>query len=124
MQRIQEPKIQINIHDRIYSFVLSVVNTTTKLQNNPQNIIFINQILMSSTSVSAYSQEADAAKSRKDFIAKYTITKKGLKETAFWLKNILDTNQTINNGITLLRNESEELLKIISKIIINTKNKS
>lgn len=91
-------------------------------QNNLQHIIFINQILRLATSVGANNQAADAAELRKDFIAKYTIVKKELKKTTLWQKIIFDTNQSINNDIKLFRNESEELLKIVSKIIINTKN--
>lgn len=128
--QIKDPKIQIasnskqiNIHERIYAFVLEVIKLTQQLQKNPSNIVIVNQILRSATSVGANDQEADAAESRKDFIAKYTIAKKELKETSYWLKLINDTNQTINNDIKTLRNESEELLRIISTIIINTKNK-
>ena len=122
--QINKPEVQIDIHNRIYKFVLAVINMTTKLQKSPQNMVFINQILRSSTSVGANDQEADAAESRKDFIAKYSIATKELKEAGYWLRLIEDCNQTTKNDIKLIRNESDELLKIVSKIIINTKNKT
>ena len=122
--QINEPGVQRDIHKRIYEFVVTVIKITRLLQRNPENQVFINQILRSATSVGANDQEADAAESRKDFIAKYSIVKKELKETGYWLRLIEECNQSINNDIKLIRNESEELLHIVSKIIINTKNKS
>lgn len=126
MQICKDPKNQTgkkDIHERIYDFVLEVINITKELPKNPQNMVIMNQIIRSATSVGANDHEADAAESRKDFIAKYSIVKKELKETSYWLRLINDTNQTINYDIKLVRNESEELLRIISAIIIKTKNK-
>ncbi len=112
-----------DIHERIYQFVIRVIKLTKTMKPTPQNLIFINQVIKSATSMGANDQEADAAESRKDFIAKYTIVKKEAKETNYWLRVISDTNPELKLRLVNLRKEGLEILLIVSKIIINTKNK-
>src|SRR3989344_4332209 len=81
-----------DIHDRIYKFVIRVINLTKILPKTPQNDVIIYQLVKSVTSMGANDQEADGAESKKDFIAKYTIVKKENKETNYWLNIIEDTN--------------------------------
>ena len=75
------------------------------------------------TSVGANDQEADACESKRDFIAKYTIAKKELKETNYWLRLIVDTNPDFKNRMKELQQEGKELLLIISSIIKKTKSR-
>jgi len=112
-----------DIHERIYQFIIRVINLTKTMKSTPQNLIFINQIIRSTTSMGANDQEADAAESRKDFIAKYSIVKKETKETNYWLRIISDTNGELKLRLANLQKEGIEILLIVSKIIINTKNK-
>ncbi len=112
-----------DIHERIYQFIIRVIKLTKMMKPTPQNLIFINQAVRSATSMGANDQEADAAESRKDFIAKYTIVKKETKETNYWLRIISDTNPELKLRLVDLRREGLEILLIVSKIMINTKNK-
>lgn len=114
---------QIDIHDRIYNFVLRVLRLLSLLPKTPLNLIIIDQGSRSVTSVGANDQEADACESKKDFIAKYSIVKKELKETNYWLRLASDTNQFLIEKINKERQEGKELLLIISSIIRNSKNK-
>jgi four helix bundle protein len=110
---------QIDIHERVYAFVLQVLSLLNSLPKTPTNLIIINQCGRSATSVGANDQEADACESRKDFIAKYTISKKELKETNYWLRLIKDTN--LNLDLSRIQQEGKELLLIISAIIKNSR---
>lgn len=112
-----------NIHDRIYNFVLSVINLTKELPRNPTNDVIVHQIIKSATSMGANDQEADGAQTSKDFIAKYSIVKKESKETNFWLQIISDTYPPGSEKALIIKQEGIEILKIISTIIINTKKK-
>jgi four helix bundle protein len=112
-----------DIHERIYQFIIRVIKLTKIMKSTSQNLILINQIVRSATSVGANDQEADAAESKKDFIAKYTIAKKETKETNYWLRIISDTNPELTLRLTNLQEEGLAILKIVSKIIINTKNR-
>ena len=113
-----------DIQERIYKFVLRVINLTKALPKTPQNDVIIHQVIKSATSMGANDQEADGSESRKDFIAKYSIVKKETKETNYWLRVIEDTNPTIKERIVGLKKEGLELVKIVSSIIISTKRKN
>ena len=112
-----------DIHERIYKFVIRVINLTKALPKSPQNDVIIYQIVKSATSMGANDQEADGAESKKDFIAKYTIVKKENKETNYWLRIIKDTNPNISSRLSDLEQEGLELVRIVSSIIISTKRK-
>lgn len=113
-----------DIHERIYKFVIRVINLTKILPKTPQNDVIIYQIVKSVTSMGSNDQEADGAESRKDFIAKYTIVKKENKETNYWLRVIEDTNsEEVVKRMGDLRKEGLEILRVVSTIIINTKRK-
>jgi four helix bundle protein len=52
------------------------------------------------------------------------ISHKETKETEFWLHLIIEANPEFKTKIILLLNESIELRKILSSIIINSQNKN
>src|SRR5437763_1206318 len=114
---INENKIQ-DIHERIYQFVIRIINLVKQIPKTPENIILINQITRSATSVGANDQEADGTDSKKDFIAKYTIVRKEAKETAYWLRIIGDTNPSLKKRMDNIQQEGKEIVKIVSSIIL------
>jgi four helix bundle protein len=110
-----------DIHQRIYNFVLRVLRLLQALPKTAINLSIINQCSRATTSVGANDQEADACISKKDFISKYALVKKELKETNYWLKLITDTNPRFSQRMRDLNQEAHELLLIISSIINKTK---
>ena len=110
-----------DIHERIYQFVIRVISLVKQLPKTPENIILINQITKSATSMGANDQEADGTDSRKDFISKYAIVRKESKETNYWLRVIADTNPTFQSRMKDLMQEGKEIVKIVSTIILNSK---
>lgn len=117
-----EEKVR-DIHERIYQFVIRVIRLVKQLPKTPENIILIQQITKSATSMGANDQEADGTDSKKDFIAKYAIVRKEGKETNYWLRVIADTNEPYKSRMQDLIQEGKEIVKIVSTIIIKTKNK-
>ncbi len=113
----------LDIHERIYQFVIRVIKLVRQLPKTPENIIIIAQITKSATSMGANDQEADGTDSKKDFIAKYAIVRKEGKETSYWLRIISDTNPTFKLRMIDLMQESKEIVKIVSSIILNSKKK-
>jgi four helix bundle protein len=110
-----------DIHIRIHKFVVECfVKVVKTIPKTPENIPIIKQISASLTSIGANDQEADAADSNKDFIAKYRIFKKEAKETKYWLTIIGDTNILANSVVEPYIREAQEILLIVSKIIINS----
>ena len=54
-------KKEFNIHKRIFDFIIRVLRLIKVLTKTPQNIVFINQIARSVTSIGANGQEADGS---------------------------------------------------------------
>jgi four helix bundle protein len=115
------PNKNVDIHEKVYKFVLQVLKLLSSLPKSELNLIIIRQCARSVTSVGANDQEADASGSRRDFIAKYSITKKELKETNYWLRLIGDTNLALKSRASSLGEEGRELLLIIGTIIKKAK---
>jgi four helix bundle protein len=111
-----------DIHIRIHKFVVTCfVNVIRRIPKTIENIPIIQQIASSLTSIGANDQEADSANSNKDFIMKYTIVKKETKETRYWLTLIQDTLILDKKLVDPYIKESQEILLIVSKIILNSK---
>lgn len=112
---------QRDIHERIYQLVLRVLKLLNSLPKTKINLNIIDQCSRAVTSVGANDQEADACQSKKDFLLKYGIVKKELKETNYWLRLIQDTNSSFKKRMEDLVKEGKEILLIVSKIISNTR---
>jgi len=110
-----------DLKKRIFTYVLDVISFTKSLDKNYTNQIFVTQLIRCVTSIGANYEEADGSRSKKEFIAIVGIMKKEAKETKYWLEIIEATNQNMNlEQIGKLKNEIDELIKIIAKIIINS----
>ena len=76
------------------------------------------QLLRSGTSIGANTQEAQAASSRKDFVAKMTLASKEARETAYWL-TLLDRSGYLDGfskRVEILR-EVTSVMNIVTKIV-------
>lgn len=110
-----------DIHTRIHKFVVDCfINIVRKIPKTIENTPIIKQVSASLTSIGANDQEADAADSKKDFVAKYKIVKKETKETKYWLTFLSDTAILEESKVAPFIRESQEILLIVSKIILNS----
>ncbi len=117
MTEIQNPKLY-DLEERTYQFAKRVVFFCKKLPRTISNIEYIKQVIRASGSVGANYIEANEAFSKKDFKMRIKICRKEAKESAYWLRLIMETNvQEFEKEGTILRNESVELKKIFSAII-------
>lgn len=106
-----------DIHERNFKFVVNTLKLIKYLPKSLENQIIINQLIRSVTSVGANDQEADGVSSKKDFIHCYTIVRKELKETRYWLTLLIELNPTLKLKLEPQISENNELIKIISSII-------
>jgi four helix bundle protein len=111
---------EYDIHERIFNFVIAVIELLNKLPKTPTNLILIGQLTRSVTSMGANDQEADGASLTNDFLHCYTIVRKEGKESIFWLRVIAGTNPPNENEATSLVQEGNEIVAIISTIIAKT----
>jgi four helix bundle protein len=107
------------IQTKTYQFALTIVGLHQGLQKKKEFVIS-KQILKSATSVGANVEEALAAQSRKDFISKMTIALKEARETRYWLRLIEDSHM-LDEDLTIMLMQIEEIIKILASIIITTK---
>ncbi|MBI5449381.1 four helix bundle protein [Candidatus Gottesmanbacteria bacterium] len=114
---------QIDIHDRIFRFAARGLKVIPYLPKTIEAKIIIDQYARSLTSVGANDNEADGTSTKNDFVHVCTIVRKELKETRYWFRIIAEVYPQLAPRLAGLIQESEELIKIISKIIINTKAK-
>jgi four helix bundle protein len=78
----------------------------------------IMQLIKSSGSVGANYIEANESLGKKDFLMRIRISRKEAKESAYWLRLLLETNKFDDaNELRRLHNEAIELKKIFSAII-------
>lgn len=120
MTNTQNPNFQKpqNIHKRIFDFVIRVLKLLKSVSKTNQNLVLINQITRSSTSMGANDQEADGSTSRRQFFNSMTIVKKETKETNYWLNVIAEVNDGFKNRMLDLINEGKEIEAIVSAIVL------
>lgn len=106
-----------DIHKRIFNFVINILKVIKYVPVNLENKIIINQLVRSATSCGANDQEADGVSTKKDFIHCYTIVRKELKETHYWLLLLSELDEKLKTRLDLHIQENSELIKIVSSII-------
>ena len=117
----------VPITGRAIAFAVRVVKLCKYLEKHSGvSRIVINQLLAAATSVGTNLEEAVAGQSRADFIHKNAVALKEARESNYWLRLIVATNQfksAIKTDILELVNESSEISKIIAKRIISSRTK-
>lgn len=105
------------IRDKSYKFALKMIKLYKFLSKQRKELIISKQILRSGTSIGANIEEAYYAQSRKDFIAKLSISLKEAAETKYWLRLLKDSGEIEEKHIKHIIDECEEIIKILTSII-------
>ena len=106
------------IVEKVLDFGLEVVRFC-ELLSERKKFVVSNQLLRSGTSVGAHVFEAQHAETKADFIHKMKIAVKEASETLFWLLICeRSSNYPENSSLKIM---VEEIIRIISKIIITSK---
>lgn len=105
------------LRQRIYDFVIRVVNLVKELPNTLIGNRIGGQLLDAGTSVGANFEEACAAISHADFTHKIGISKKEAYETNYWLRVIRDTQLLPKSRMEQIIDESEQIKKILTSSV-------
>ena len=108
------------IYKKTIEFSIELMDLYKELLKDHEYILS-RQVIRAGTSIGANVQEATAAQSRRDFINKMSIAAKEAKETRYWL-TVLSEGKLIEYNFDSLLTEIDEIIKILSKIIITAKN--
>ncbi len=84
-------------------------------------VILARQFLRSATSVGANVAEAQSAESRADFVHKCAVARKEARESLFWLRVLERSGLMARERLSPLMQETDELHKILTTIILRTK---
>lgn len=106
------------------AFSLRIIELYKFLVYQKKEFVLSNQILRSGTSIGANIVESEYSESKSDFIHKLTISQKEAGETLYWLRLLGKSGYIDAELFKSLYKDCEEILKILTAIIRNHKNKS
>jgi len=114
----------VDIRKRSVAYALRAIKLYQYLQARKDGAGWIlgKQYLRCATSIGANVEEAQAGESRADFIHKLGIAQKESRESRYWLHLLAESGIVKLNKLQPLIQETEELVAVITAIIVNTKN--
>ena len=102
-----------DLEERTFLFVRKVRITLRKMKRDALNEDDMVQLINASESVGANYIEANESLSKKDFVYRIKICRNESKESAYWIRVLLETNVTELSGeLSFIYNEAIELKKI------------
>ncbi len=112
------------IQERTLSFAVRIVKLCKFLseQGGVTGVLY-KQLLRSGTSIGANVREAQSAQSDRDFLHKLEIALKEARETEYWLILLVEADLVEEPRIRLLKQESDEIIKILVAITKKLKQK-
>ena len=78
--------------------------------------VLLKQLLRCATSIGANVSEANAAQSKKDFVAKMSIASKEAREAKYWVM-LLNKSQLVQLDYTRYLNSVDQIINILTKIV-------
>ncbi len=101
--------------DLSFNFSLTIIDLYKHLIKQ-QEYVISKQLLRSATSIGANIEEANAAQSKKDFIAKMSIASKEARESKYWLR-LLEKSKLVVLDYTFALASVEHLINMLTKIV-------
>ncbi len=108
------------VKEKSYAFALNILKLYKGMMKQNE-FILSKQIVRSGTSIGANVEEALQGQSRKDFIAKLSISLKEAHETHYWLRLIRDSGFLKIDNLENLIVDADELIRLLTAIIKTSK---
>ncbi len=116
-------KKPFDIKDRSFLFALDCLKFCKSISIENKEYILTRQLSRSATSVGANIREAQNSSTKKDFVHKLSIAQKECNESIYWIELLKAFLELNSKEVMDLKNEADELLRILSSIVLNTKHK-
>ena len=110
--------------EKSIAFSIRIVNLYQYLTKRKFEYVMAEQIKRSGTSIGANISESQNAQSRADFIHKMNIALKEADETVYWLKLLHKTNYLTDIEFESMKNDAEELVKLLKAIVRTSKSRT
>lgn len=104
-----------------YDFALRMIKAYKYLTSSQREFVLSKQMLRSGTAIGALIREAEYAQSKADFISKLSIALKEANETAYWISLLKDSDYIEPLGADSLSKDCYELIRLLTTIIVKTK---
>lgn len=109
------------LQNKSYTFSLRIVKLYKYLTETKKEYTLSKQILRSGTSIGANIEEGLGGQSKKDFIAKLSISYKESRETNYWLRILKDTEYISQKEFNSIILDLDEIQKLLVSIIKTSK---
>lgn len=114
----------LEIRQRTFQFALQTFRVCQQIDEIEKLNIITKQLARSACSVGANVREARNAESKNDFIHKLSIALKECDESVYWMELLIELSESKSEEVKGLKDESEQLFRILSAIIIKSKSNS
>lgn len=112
-----------DLRNRLKEYSLRIIRLYETLPKHGAVHVISHQLLRSGTSPGAHYREACRGKSDADFISKIEGALQELDESDYWLELLIGGDFVAENKLKPLCLETQELISIFVKIVVNTKAK-
>ena len=112
------------VKDKSFAFALRIIKLCKYLIEEKREFVLSKQLLRSGTSVGALVRESEHAESKADFIHKMAIAQKEANESEYWIELLFQSGYLEKKQYHSISDDVNELLKIISSIILTAKGKN
>ena len=102
-----------DLRKRTKMFALRIIKLYASLPKSTEAQILGKQLVRSGTSVGAHYREAKRARSTAEFISKVEVALQELDETIYWLELLCESEIVAEARLTGLKDEAEQLMKIL-----------
>lgn len=108
--------------EKSFDFALAIIRLYQALVQQKE-FVLSRQLLKSGTSIGANIEEACAAQSHADFIAKLSIASKEARETHYWLR-LYQASNLVSIDVTAELDSATELIRLLTAIVKTAQAKS
>ena len=112
---------KIDIGQRCLKFSFAIIQAMRTLPQDSVSRILCRETIPSATSIGANVIEGGGGSTKKEFINFLNIARKSALETNYWLKLMILSYPDFKNKIEVLLDENDQLDKILTTIIKNSK---
>lgn len=112
------------VGDKSLAFAKRIAKCYRYLKDRKKETVMSKELLRCGTSIGANVREGLYAQSCKDFISKLIIALKEAGETDYWLDIIHSAEYFTDDEYKSLKEDNDELLKLLTSIIKTTKDNS
>ena len=112
------------VYNKSFGFAIKIVEVYKYLSIEKREFVMSKQLLKCGTSIGANVAEAAKGQSGKDFVSKMSIALKEANECLYWIELLSATGFLTEDKVSNLSDECDEIIKILSSIILSMKEKA